>query len=178
LALGGLTGFVENPGPGPGRLGLLPARLSLSVPRVVASWRATIGRCIVACNDATMQRLQRRRCKSASVPVCPRIVASLQSLQSLHSLHGKVVALQCNPQGVGATMQRRRTDRAPLGRRLGVRQSRSDPFWLETLSGEPKAAPPAPARRNVGEPGLSRRPSTDGGGRVNRRMAIAGFGDV
>jgi hypothetical protein len=38
-------------------------------------------------------------------------------------LHGKFVALQCNPQGVGATMQRRQTDRAPLGRWLGFRQS-------------------------------------------------------
>jgi hypothetical protein len=68
LALGGLTGFVENPGPGPGRLGLLPARVVAVCPA---------DRCIVACNDRSLHRCM-QRCNGATVAtmalpvgVCP-----------------------------------------------------------------------------------------------------------
>jgi hypothetical protein len=98
LVLGGLTGFVENPGPGPGRPGFAarPSCRCLSP----GSLHRGVQRSIVASLHATMQRLQRWRCN--------------------------IVALQCSLPGVGATMQRRPTDRAPLGRRLGFRHSRSD----------------------------------------------------
>jgi hypothetical protein len=56
LALGGQRGFVENPGPGPGRLGLLPGQVVAVCPP---------DRCIVACNDATIATT------ALQVGVCP-----------------------------------------------------------------------------------------------------------